>query len=236
FPRVQGPLWGLPQDAYSARTGLSETMAPGGISRLVLSDTIAFRAEFEGTPPASQVRYWRGPVLWDFDGRTWSAGGQSLGKFAPPGGGSATYRYSVVLEPHNQSWLFALEVPTSLPEDARYTADGIVLAAAPVRTRVRYEMSSAIAPRGAPEEQPRSSRARCAFRRASIPGRSRSPRSCGSPRAATTRSSPAPSPSCAGDATPIRWSLLSWGRTASTSSCSISRRASASTSRRRSCS
>ncbi|HWI99376.1 MAG TPA: DUF3488 and transglutaminase-like domain-containing protein [Burkholderiales bacterium] len=154
FPRVQGPLWGLPQDAYSARTGLSETMAPGGISRLVLSDTIAFRAEFEGTPPASQVRYWRGPVLWDFDGRTWSAGGQSLGKFAPPGGGSATYRYSVVLEPHNQSWLFALEVPTSLPEDARYTADGIVLAAAPVRTRVRYEMSSAIAPRGAPEEQP----------------------------------------------------------------------------------
>ena len=154
FPRVQGPLWGLPQDAYSARTGLSETMSPGGISRLVLSDTIAFRAEFEGTPPASQVRYWRGPVLWDFDGRTWSAGGQSLGKFAPPGGGSATYRYSVVLEPHNQSWLFALEVPASLPEGARYTADGIVLAAAPVRTRVRYEMSSTVAPRGAPEEQP----------------------------------------------------------------------------------
>ncbi|MFL6570155.1 MAG: DUF3488 and DUF4129 domain-containing transglutaminase family protein [Burkholderiales bacterium] len=154
FPRVQGPLWGLPQDAYSARTGLSETMAPGAISRLVLSDTVAFRVEFEGTPPASQVRYWRGPVLWDFDGRTWSAGAQSMGKFAPRGGGSATYHYSVVLEPHNESWLFALEVPTSLPEDARYTADGIVLAAAPVRTRVRYELSSAIAPRGAPEEQP----------------------------------------------------------------------------------
>jgi transglutaminase-like putative cysteine protease len=154
FPRIQGPLWGLPQDAYSARTGLSETMAPGGISRLVLSDTIAFRAEFDGTPPASQLRYWRGPVLWDFDGRTWSAGAQTLERFAPPGRGSATYRYSVVLEPHNQSWLFALEVPASLPEDSRYTADGIVLAAAPVRTRVRYEMSSAIAPRGAPEAQP----------------------------------------------------------------------------------
>jgi len=154
FPRIQGPLWGLPQDAYSARTGLSETMAPGGISRLVLSDTIAFRAEFEGTLPASQVRYWRGPVLWDFDGRTWSAGAQTLRSFAPPAAGGATYRYSVVLEPHNQSWLFALEVPASLPEDARYTADGIVLAAAPVRTRVRYEMSSAVAPRGAPEEPP----------------------------------------------------------------------------------
>ena len=154
FPRIQGPLWGLPQDAHAARTGLSETMAPGGISRLVLSDTIAFRAEFEGTPPASQLRYWRGPVLWDFDGRAWNAGAQTLGKFAPPDGGSATYRYSVVLEPHNQSWLFALEVPTSLPEDARYSADGIVLAAAPVRTRVRYEMSSAVARRGTAEGEP----------------------------------------------------------------------------------
>ncbi|HEV8108844.1 MAG TPA: DUF3488 and transglutaminase-like domain-containing protein [Burkholderiales bacterium] len=154
FPRIQGPLWGLPQDAYSARTGLSETMAPGAISRLVLSDAIAFRAEFEGTPPASQVRYWRGPVLWDFDGRTWSAGAQSLGTFAPSGGGSTTYRYSVVLEPHNQSWLFALELPASLPEDSRYSSDGIVLAAAPVRTRVRYEMSSTVASIAALEERP----------------------------------------------------------------------------------
>src|SRR5262249_3034078 len=54
----------------------------------------------------------------------------------------------------NQTWLFALELPASLPEDARYTADGIVLATAPVRTRVRYEMSSTIGARGALEEQP----------------------------------------------------------------------------------
>src|SRR5438105_13898945 len=33
FPRVQGPLWGLPQDAYSGLTGLSETMAPGNLSQ-----------------------------------------------------------------------------------------------------------------------------------------------------------------------------------------------------------
>ena len=29
FPRVAGPLWGLPQDAHSGRSGLSEQMAPG---------------------------------------------------------------------------------------------------------------------------------------------------------------------------------------------------------------
>ena len=44
FPRI-GPLWGLPQDAYSAMTGLSDSMAPGSLSQLTLSDAIAFRVE-----------------------------------------------------------------------------------------------------------------------------------------------------------------------------------------------
>src|SRR6185503_10135668 len=71
FPRVQGPLWGMPQDAFVGMTGLSETMAPGNLSRLAQSDAIAFRAAFEGEAPPQAARYWRGPVLWDFDGRTW---------------------------------------------------------------------------------------------------------------------------------------------------------------------
>src|SRR5689334_5434553 len=48
FPRVQGPLWGLPQDAYTGVTGLSDTMTPGTIGDLSLSDAIAFRVKFEG--------------------------------------------------------------------------------------------------------------------------------------------------------------------------------------------
>ena len=51
FPRVQGPLWGLPQDAYAGMTGLSDTMSPGNLSQLALSDAIAFRAEFQGDTP-----------------------------------------------------------------------------------------------------------------------------------------------------------------------------------------
>ena len=35
FPRVQGPLWGMPQDAY-ASSGLTDTMAPGSMSKLSL--------------------------------------------------------------------------------------------------------------------------------------------------------------------------------------------------------
>ena len=40
-PRVPGPLWGLPQDAYSGVSGLSDTMTPGSLSNLILSDSVA---------------------------------------------------------------------------------------------------------------------------------------------------------------------------------------------------
>jgi transglutaminase-like putative cysteine protease len=152
FPRVQGPLWGLPQDAYSAMTGLSETMSPGTLSSLAQSDAIAFRAEFEGEPPVQRLRYWRGPLMWDFDGRTWTIGASYLAKFVPPSGGRATHRYAVVLEPHNRHWLFALETAASLPERARMSFDGQIIANSLVRSRLRYELSSVIAPDPEPEE------------------------------------------------------------------------------------
>ena len=146
FPRVQGPLWGLPQDAYAGISGLSDTMSPGTLARLALSDTIAFRAEFEGEPPPQRLRYWRGPVLWDFDGRTWRMGATEIVPFKAPTGGDARYRYSVVLEPHNRDWLFALESAASLPARARFTADGQIVARRAVRERRRYELVSVTDP------------------------------------------------------------------------------------------
>jgi transglutaminase-like putative cysteine protease len=152
FPRVNGPLWGLPQDAYAGMTGLSDTMSPGNLSQLALSDAIAFRATFEGEPPPQPLRYWRGPVLWDFDGRTWSAGLSHLVNFQAPQGRGASYRYSVLLEPHNRYWLFALETAASLPERSRMTFDGQVFSNTPVRNRLRYEMVSMVNPERDPRE------------------------------------------------------------------------------------
>src|SRR5204863_2276323 len=152
FPRVSGPLWGLPQDAYAGMTGLSDTMAPGNLSQLALSDAIAFRAGFEGESPPQPLRYWRGPVLWDFDGRTWSSGLGYLVNFQPPETRGATYRYSVVLEPHNHYWLFALETAASLPERSRMTFDGQLFSNTPVRNRLRYEMVSLVNPERDPRE------------------------------------------------------------------------------------
>ena len=151
FPRVEGPLWRLPQDGSTGVTGLSETMTPGSMAQLALSDAIAFRAEFHGEPPRQRERYWRGPVLWDFDGRTWRAGATTLAPFAalPPGGTS--YRYTVVLEPHDREWMFGLEQVSRLPERAAYTTDGRLVSRAAVRSRLRYEIESVIDPAPAPD-------------------------------------------------------------------------------------
>jgi transglutaminase-like putative cysteine protease len=143
FPRVQGPLWGLPQDAFSAITGLSDSMSPGSLSQLTLSDAIAFRVDFHGDMPPRRALYWRGPVLWDFDGRTWRLGNPALAELEAPTTGTRI-AYSVLLEPHNRNWLFALDRPASLPAHARYLDDGQIISLVQVRARLSYEIVSAI--------------------------------------------------------------------------------------------
>lgn len=144
FPRVQGPLWGLPRDAYSGLTGLSDTMSPGTINNLSQSDAIAFRVMFHGAVPPKKEMYWRGPVLTLLDGRIWRPGNASVAPHLPyaPRPESPAYDYTVTLEPHNKPWLFALELPENLPADAFRTTDFQLHAKRPVRERLRYALTS----------------------------------------------------------------------------------------------
>ncbi len=109
FPRFAGPLWHIPEDAHSAASGLSDSMSPGDIDQLALSDEVAFRVQFAGAAPSPQDLYWRGPVLHDFDGRTWrrSYSGSLIAPRLEPHG--PAYRYTVSLEPHQHSWIFTLD-------------------------------------------------------------------------------------------------------------------------------
>ena len=72
FPRISTPFWAIPVDTSSATSGLSDRMSPGDISSLSLSNAVAFRVNFEGAVPEPRDQYWRGLVLYQFNGRTWS--------------------------------------------------------------------------------------------------------------------------------------------------------------------
>jgi protein-glutamine gamma-glutamyltransferase len=143
FPRVQGPLWGIPQDRMSAITGLSDSMSPGSIAQLSQSDTIAFRVQFDGPTPPQHLLYWRGPVMPSFDGQSWRIARNTPRHGTPPYQVAGTGQsYNVTLEPLGKSWIFALDYPEKLPPDSAYTEDFQLLNRTPVRTRLRYSMNS----------------------------------------------------------------------------------------------
>jgi transglutaminase-like putative cysteine protease len=120
FPRFGGPLWQIPDDGGAAASGLGETMSPGDITDLAQSDDIAFRVRFSTAAPPPQERYWRGPVMHDFDGHQWkrsfpvSVSAPALIDEGP------AYRYTLSLEPHQHNWIFALDWPShwDLPHGA----------------------------------------------------------------------------------------------------------------------
>jgi transglutaminase-like putative cysteine protease len=149
FPRLNAPLWGLPGDTSTGRTGLSTTMTPGAIGRLLESDEIAFRALFSGRVPLNDQLYWRGPVLGTFTGRTWVPGTDAAAGAAPelqttP---QSVVEYTVTQEPHQRDWMFALDLPVDTRGAAelapRLRTDGQLLASRLINERVRYTLRSA---------------------------------------------------------------------------------------------
>jgi transglutaminase-like putative cysteine protease len=151
FPRIPGPLWGLPQDAY-ANSGLDDKMSPGSFSRLSLSEEVSFRVTYKNSLPRRDQMYWRGPVLWDFDGRTWT--GNKNAPNIPPQFGEIGQQidYSITLEPHNKTWLFALDMPDKISLPATLTHDFQLLSKVPIHARLRYEASSHLTYRANPNE------------------------------------------------------------------------------------
>ncbi len=146
FPRLPGPLWGLPRDGAQGVTGLSDSMSPGSFGQLSASADVAFRVEFPGAMPRPVDLYWRGPVFWQFDGRIWTIGSAPPGPTAPPvvRAISEPIAYTVTLEPHFERWLLALDMPSALPPETRMSSEFVLVANGQVRTRVRYEGRAAL--------------------------------------------------------------------------------------------
>ncbi len=144
FPRLSSPLWGIPDTTLDAKTGLSDSMSPGSIQQLFMDDSPAFRASFENAAPAPDEMYWRGPVFWRFDGRTWKGSfyGANVEASVAPAAGNAPWSYSVQMEPNERSWLFALDYPVTRPADTRMTLDYQLIRRDPVIQLLQYRMVS----------------------------------------------------------------------------------------------
>lgn len=152
FPRLP-PLWTLNLTQGTARTGFSDSMSPGDISSLSESTETAFRVEFEGPPPPSDRLYWRGLVFAYFDGKRWSQG-YPLTEQVPlpprglPGwieGGqppAPLLHYRIILEPTDQPWLFALDIPRSATAKVGLTRDLRLVSREAVLQRLTYDVES----------------------------------------------------------------------------------------------
>jgi transglutaminase-like putative cysteine protease len=146
FPRLPGQFWAVAPARGAAISGLSDEMSPGDVSDLSVSGELAFRARFDGALPPARERYWRGPVLHMFDGRTWR---QPRTPFLPQQVAStgATYSYEVMLQPHQRRWIFALDVVTKWPTRTVRTSDLQLLSPReqPISTLTSFRLQSATA-------------------------------------------------------------------------------------------
>ena len=145
FPRLSAPLWNLGHQQPRGITGMSESMTPGSISELVVSGEPAFRARFDGRAPPQNLMYWRGLVLWEFDGRRWSMAAPGAMPNARPhlARAAGVIAYDLVLEPTNQPWLYALDLPLAAPEGASLDGDFQIRAGQQVAKVARYRARSA---------------------------------------------------------------------------------------------
>jgi transglutaminase-like putative cysteine protease len=158
FPRLPGSFWAIPR-ADVALTGLSDSMTPGGIGELAASYDSAFRAQFTGPIPPPQERYWRGPVLHEFDGHTWRRAPGVLRARQPLEYLGTPYHYRVTLEPSRQRWWIALDTPERSP-DARVilSYDDQLVAAQPLTESVSFDAVSYTRTRAVEPLDPRARR------------------------------------------------------------------------------
>ncbi len=157
FPRM-APLWGMPSDLPTGRSGLSGQMRVGSVAELALDDSIALRVRFDApggqTPPQSAL-YFRGPVLTVFDGREWLALTQPEARaitWASPTPAQLQVQgdplpYEVTLEPSHRPWLLTLDAVQELPQmppgtRAFMTPDLQWMASRPITSVLRYRATS----------------------------------------------------------------------------------------------
>ena len=140
LPRLDGPLWGLPERAVG-RPGLGDTLEPGKWIDLMADDSAALRVRFDGAVPEPEQRYWRGPVMSQFDGSSWSRI-RSNQPAAARDGLPAQWRYTIEYEPTDRRQLVALDLPLAAPPGSQLDAQYSLRSERPLNRLTRWELAS----------------------------------------------------------------------------------------------
>lgn len=121
FPRLE-PLWQQPT-LSQATTGLSDEMTPNSLSELTQDGGLAFRVKFNDVIPENNQLYWRGPVLSDFDGKTWRRAKDNVGEAAKLTVLDDTvFRYKIYHDGETRQWVLPLDLPGNKPAHTTLTS------------------------------------------------------------------------------------------------------------------
>ena len=143
FPRLATPLWGVPERAL-ARPGLSDSMTPGGWLDLMADDAPAMRAQFQGTEPPLQQMYWRGPVLLDYDGRSWTRNRWIEALPTPEiRPGPTRWSYQLEIEASDRRDLPALDLPGIVAQGSHLTHGASLVSVRTLSAPSRWQLQSA---------------------------------------------------------------------------------------------
>ncbi len=116
FPRGSGGIVTQLSRRLMHRTGMSSHLNPGSVASIASSTDRVFRATVmahAGADDQSQY-YWRCLVLWQCEGLSWERGDTLGGKRREVRLDQPELRQTILLEPHGDTWMPALDWPVRL--------------------------------------------------------------------------------------------------------------------------
>ncbi|HKK99576.1 MAG TPA: DUF3488 and transglutaminase-like domain-containing protein [Desulfotignum sp.] len=143
FPRLQHGLFSM-ETPGTGRSGFSETLGFGSISRMTLDQSVAFRVSFDGALPPPDALYWRGIVFERFDGTQWLPAENPRDIPFVQENSPGLVPHTITLEPHKSRRLFALDRPVAAPAGADLTANHTLVSRQRVTRKKTYQVVSRI--------------------------------------------------------------------------------------------
>ena len=129
FPRLP-PLWQMPikNSNANASTGMSDEMTPGDIAHLSQSTALAFRivTDIQALPSQHKL-YWRGMVLDQYDGQTWSSDRSNQQPlFRSRNQHKSGLNYQYLAADSSSKWIMALEYSQPMQRGYYLQQDGAI--------------------------------------------------------------------------------------------------------------